>query len=306
MKNKCLTLLFSSIILLTSCSTTTKEADYIFNQIDKYKCEVNGFSENSRFKDSEEIEIPKYSQDDKRIISVSGFNSNTTLKKVILPKTIQYIKQDAFSNSTSLKNVYFYKKCDLLSIDSNAFKECDSLKGMGFPSSIKTIGDYAFYGCDSLSSVVLPENLTSLGENSFSNCKSLVNVTINSHLDKLYNCFSDLESLEYVYLTKGAFSIKDFTNCPRLETVILGNDVTEILEGSFSNCGIKKIYIPDSVVTFEEGAFKKCPSDMIIYCGAKSKPKTWAKNWNSKRYEVIWNSNISSFLGNDNDYGSKN
>lgn len=281
-------MLLSSIILFSSCSSETK-SDFVYKSIDENTCEITGLRQDSTYKNSEEIEIPKYISENKKVISVSGFSENQTIKKIILPKCLSTIKKEAFSSSTSLKNVYFYKNCNLKTIEDNAFYGCKSLKGMRFPTSLETIGKNAFYGCTTITSLTIPDSLISLGENSFTGCTNLENLTIGTGIDKMIDCFDNIDWLESIEIPGNVKTFKDFSNCPRLESIGLAEGVEEILSGAMSsNKSLRYVYIPKSVKTFETGVFEGCSKDLTIYCGATHKPSTWSKQWNENGYEVHW------------------
>ena len=59
---------------------------------------------------------------------------------------------------------------------------CESLKSIIIPKSVKSIGHGAFDKCNSLSSLVIPNTVTSVGYGIFQYCKNLQSVSIPKHL----------------------------------------------------------------------------------------------------------------------------
>ncbi len=64
----------------------------------------------------------------------------------------------------------------IVSIYSEAFKDCTSLEDISLPSTLTTIEEYAFSGCTSLTSVTLPSSLTELEDYAFSGCDNLTDI----------------------------------------------------------------------------------------------------------------------------------
>ena len=76
---------------------------------------------------------------------------------------------------TSLKEVELNE--GLLKICMWAFKNCNSLERIVFPSTVTEIDSYAFQYCNSLKEVVLNEGLERIGSHTFEDCKSLYRVS---------------------------------------------------------------------------------------------------------------------------------
>ena len=59
------------------------------------------------------------------------------------------------------------------SIATYAFSDCNSLKSVTIPGSVKNIGELAFLFCRNLTSVTLRRGVTKIGDSAFSNCQML-------------------------------------------------------------------------------------------------------------------------------------
>ena len=70
------------------------------------------------------------------------------LTEVIIPNTINAIKNYALYNAVSIRSIVI-------------------------PNSITSIGFQAFYNCSGLHSIIIPESVTSIGDNAFRNCFNL-------------------------------------------------------------------------------------------------------------------------------------
>ena len=97
--------------------------------------------------------MPKICSLDISSITISGnsipshtFFNKTTLVKVVLPKIITTIADDAFNNCTSLTSVSLPDS--LIQIGNSAFSNCSSLSGqLVLPAKVSSVATDAFYGC---------------------------------------------------------------------------------------------------------------------------------------------------------------
>ena len=78
----------------------------------------------------------------------SLFENNPYLETIIIPPSVQYIKDKCFKSCTNLKNVFFYPVSQLISIGNNAFQGCTWLESIHLPDSLQVIGYKAFQGCN--------------------------------------------------------------------------------------------------------------------------------------------------------------
>lgn len=131
---------------------------------------------------------------------ISGLQSKTSLKEIVLPENLVTIGSYAFDRCSQLKDVTFPKT--LTTLMEQAFSECNlsgelrlptlvtSIGNLAFdyanitkailPDSLKTIGIEAFRGCRQLQEVIFPEKLTSIGQNAFYDCIHLHTATLKS------------------------------------------------------------------------------------------------------------------------------
>ncbi|MCD8206927.1 MAG: leucine-rich repeat protein [Bacteroidales bacterium] len=147
----------------------------------------------------------------------------------------------------------------VVGIADSAFEGVESVKSVTIPEGVKFIGSRAFHGCKNLFNVVIPSTVETIGDEAFSNCGDLDEITISYGVKSIGNAaFSDCEFLECVAIPDSVTEIgRDlFKNCKNLECVRLPAGITEIKEGMFSGCGIFEYYIPDSVISIDDGAFE--------------------------------------------------
>lgn len=155
------------------------------------------------------------------------FYRNTTVSKIELPDTIEYIGDEAFRRMTNLNDINVDELTNLTYIGDRVFDEVPwyttylenhsgaiifgnvlyAVNGnigesYTVPSNIKTISPDAFVGHTELKSIVLPEGLETIGANAF-----------------------DGTSLEEVVLPSSVTSVGEeaFANCENLTKLDLGN-----------------------------------------------------------------------------------
>lgn len=161
-----------------------------------------------------------------------------------------------------------YNGSRVMIIDTEAFKDCQTIKSVVIPESITTIREDAFDNCVNLERVKIEEGVKVIGEGAFSGCKDLKEIKIPSSIT----------------------SIEKFTfyDCLRLEKVELPQELTSIGYGAFSNCrSLKEITIPENVTTVKGSAFLGC-KNLVVYCEAIQCPAGWSSSWDHDVKEVLW------------------
>lgn len=83
--------------------------------------------------------------------------SECNITSLILPDSVEYIGEGAFSDCYELENVRFSEK--LGKISKRAFTNCLSLNDITIPDSVTEINYKAFVGCRSLLRVMVPETV---------------------------------------------------------------------------------------------------------------------------------------------------
>ena len=127
-----------------------------------------------------------------------------------------------------------------------AFKYCQSIETVSFPSTLTTIGKYAFTNCVSLKTVSLPNSLTSMGEFCFYRCYGLTAVNIPEGLTEIP---SDA-----------------FMQCSALSSVEIPKNITTIGGGSFWYCSsLKDVTIYPWSVTLDGEPFADIAEDATLH-----------------------------------------
>lgn len=155
-------------------------------------------------------------------------------------------------------------------VGSYAFSHC-GVQNIQLPEGIVRIGDFAFEGCHSLERIKLPASLTELGQWVFSDCKSLsaIDVDSGSHTycsddGVLYNkeqtvlvAYPAGKSGSRFVVPSQVVKIGDaaFLFCEQLSQIVLHDQVEEIGNDAFWDCGIAEIYLGKNLKRVGDCAF---------------------------------------------------
>ena len=221
-------------------------------------------------------------------VEFARLRDNNNMKEVVIPDTVEH----------------YGKKYAVTSIDSWAFRDCDSLTSVTIPNTVTSIETGTFYGCSNLKSITIPGSVTSIGEWAFVDCTSLTDVTISEGVTSIGNlAFSGCIGLKSVTipstvtsiggyafddcdsLTKAEFgSIEslceidfDYNNNPlryaehlyidgvEVTDLVIPNTVTKIGSYTFYGCNsLTSVTISNSVTTIDEYAFYWCDSLKLV------------------------------------------
>ena len=196
-----------------------------------------------------------------KTIGKSAFFGCNSLKEITIPQNVKSIGSWAFvckhlnTIHVSIHNDFFTsidgivyssdKKClvkcptntcaDVLKIQSEvetinegAFMDCNDIKEVLLPSSIKTIEDRAFYN-SSIRTIKLPVGITKIGKMTFSQCNNLESIEIPGTVKQIGD--------------------RAFATCNRLKKVVINDGVCGIGDNVFVECAnITEIKLPDSAL----------------------------------------------------------
>lgn len=140
----------------------------------------------------------------------------------------------------------------LTTIGGYAFRSCNHLSSVTFPSTITSIQTDAFYGCTALRSIEIPDTITSLGNSMFRGCTNLSSISLGTGFSTipqyfLYGCTS-LLSVE-IPSTVTTVSNYAFYSSSNLETIDFGKTRSTVPTLGNTNAFLYlaadyKIYVP--------------------------------------------------------------
>ncbi len=165
-------------------------------------------------------------------IADSAFYECISLKKILLPNTIQSIGEYAFYGCENIKELML--PSNLRSMGKSAFQSCKKLSSVDFSTSMTLIPSNGYTDCVSLKNIVFGNNIKVIGSNAFINCSSIEELNFDSSIDSIAdNAFSGCVSVKKLYICDSSNKIK------------LGKNIAESnnINGLFSDCPLKEIYI---------------------------------------------------------------
>lgn len=250
--------------------------------------------------------MPEFSSVEEQPWSDNG----SKIRKIVIGNGVTSIGSGAFWNCGVLSAEI---PSSVTTIGNSAFKS-SSMISVTIPSSVKTIGDSAFWGCENLSSVTVSDGLETIGPRAFQACKSLTSIVLPASIGEVGdaafwqcgeltsavflpgskkvtlgdNMFTQCYRLENVILPKSADRISAgmFQNCMKLPKVEIPKDVESIKESAFASCSaLSTVIIPKSVTDIEMAVFSDCPLLTDIYFTGTE--EEWGKIWISQNTSQV-------------------
>lgn len=199
-------------------------------------------------------------------IPSSAFSNKWGLEKIVLPKKLETIGNNAF-NGTGIKEIELPES--LTTLDSHAFANCTSLVGIKIPDKITKISSGSFYRCSNLQSVNFPSTLTSIGYESFYET-DLREIDIPASVEIINgDAFCRNKNLKKVTFREGLVNIgaSAFSDCESIDSIVCPSTLRTIGNSGFQDCkNLKQLSLNEGLVSIEYGAFSRCTglTDIIL------------------------------------------
>jgi len=203
------------------------------------------------------------------VIPARAFD-HSSLKAVVLPKSIVTLEENAFSNSR-LESI---KAEGIVTIGAGSFA-WTPLKEVSLPLTLVSIGDYAFQHCTSLASISIPESVKSIGLYCFQDCEKLETVSLPSDLQELKATAFNNSGIRQITVPASIKVLESgvFSRCHNLQKVILPSELIRIADYVFSGCtSLTSIVIPEKVKNLGPGAFYGCWGLNHMYVSSTTPP----------------------------------
>lgn len=208
---------------------------------------------------------------DIREIPANRFKSNTQIRLVRLPKTLESIGDYAFYG------------CNLTNIE--------------IPASVKTIGAYAFQS-NILHTLTFEENsnLTSIGVSAFESNSNIREIIMPNSVTSLGSrAFYGISRLNNLHISEGLTNLESyvFRGATDLTSVVLPPNITSIGESSFAVCGLTNIEIPHAVTSIGINAFASNKIESLEIPSSVKTINTWAF-YNNKISSIVIPETVTS------------
>lgn len=175
-----------------------------------------------------EVVIPSHYNDlPITVIYSRAFNSCGDLTSITIPNTIEKIEYDAFNQCVGLSGVYIDDLIKWFNIDFDDTIEANPLY----------YAHRLYLNNEPITDLVIPESVTEIKSRAFSGA-SITSVTFHENVDTIgYSSFEQCNELETVYWNVTSFSADNtesvFRGCPKLTTVVIGENVEKIESAIF-------------------------------------------------------------------------
>lgn len=192
------------------------------------------------------------------VVTICGeFTNCRPLTNVVIPKSVEKIEQNVFSQCKSLEEISVDEKNSIYSSYDGALYTKDMVTlvlcppgkvEFTFPNGVTHIGAFAFANCESLVSITIPESVTSIGNGAFQECKALSGVNIPQRVTKISDwVFAGCKSLTDVQIPEGVqqIGVLAFSSCPSLKSLVVPKSVTSIGMTAFGSCDSLTVYTPE-------------------------------------------------------------
>ncbi len=224
----------------------------------------------------------------------SPWKDDDKIKGVIIPDTISYIGDNAFSGCTNLKKIYYkgdqsswQNDFEVSDTGNDEFRAVNdiyynvkrednilwaySVDGRTKKLTISGSGNMADYTADSpapwltaykdeITDIVVEDTITSIGDNAFSGCAKAENITISEGVTSIgESAFDGCSKAKSVTIPSTVTFINDYAfRKTGLEEVVLPSGA-ELGNGVFAECtSLASVILPDDLSTIGEETFKNC------------------------------------------------
>lgn len=174
-------------------------------------------------------------------------NYHSKLTTINIGAGVKDIGASAFYDNDALTQVNFDPAVSGLSIQNNAFADCDFIRSFTLPAGVVSLGNGAFNSCDSLRTFTFAKG---------SPIKEIPR-----------DCFGYDRKMEYIKLPDAVetIGIGAFYYCSSLREIEFGTGLTTIVDdyGIFYYCPIEKMVLPGATYPFKRNP--DLPSMAVLY-----------------------------------------
>ncbi len=206
--------------------------------------------------------------------------SGCGFKTIVIPENVIEIGSNVFKDCSNLRSVKL--PSELEKISDGMFNNCSRLSDIEIPDSVKEIGARAFESGWDLTDIKLPDGLVSIGDSAFSSTEityfrlpeslqrignyafasgKFSNIEIPKSVTKIGNGAFAWSNLREITVPESAidFGYSVFSNCAKLEKVVIKSNITELKKDTFKWCySLKDITFPESLTKIGKNVFNSC------------------------------------------------
>lgn len=212
-------------------------------------------------------------------ISKHSFFMCDSLKKIVIPSSVERMENNPFSGCTKLtienhSAAYHFENGVIYNKWRSGIIGClngSNIERLVIPDGVTAINRNSFWNCKGVKSIIIGRNVTRIGYNPFAWCENLLLESLSPEFPCENGIIYDKNFTHMLCATNRAvgnsFRVKDgithinrgvFSGCMDLKEIDL-NSVTYVDKSAFTNCtSLEYVFIPDSVTYIGEWAFAHC------------------------------------------------
>lgn len=201
---------------------------------------LSGFNNGTVVSEPFEADIPDTITHDGQTYKVTSiapyaFWQQNNLIKVVMPKYLTTIQDNAFIYHADLQQVDFSKATNLTTIGDQAFFSSGPTDGINLPDSVTTIGNSAFASSQA-KSIHFPAKLETIGKQAFASWQGTDPITLPDSLTSLGDSAFIYSKISGVTLPANIQSVgsQTFYGNPNLTKVVLNSKLTQIGSEAFA------------------------------------------------------------------------
>lgn len=178
---------------------------------------------------------------------------NEVLESVIIEADLFNIGAYTFGQCENLKSVNLPRTLKKIGTQAFSFTKIEEIV---IPESVEEWGDFVFLGSE-IKCAILPTNMKEIPKGMFAGCKNLENIILPNTITRIGVCaFEGCKGLTTINIPEGVVEIggSAFDSCENLESITLPSTLTAINDFAFFRCyKLTKIY-NDSNLILESGS----------------------------------------------------
>ena len=196
--------------------------------------------------------------------SISGYH---VIPDMIEGYPVVSLSTEAFKDCTELISITIPDSVYHTSL--NVFENCTNLQYVKLSSNLGVIETRMFRGCSSLKYIDIPSSVTAIGSSAFAHCTSLKSIVLPEGLAKIQEqSFWECVNLVNINIPNSVSTISGlaFQDCTGLTSIKLPNGTKYINIETFSGCtGLTSVVIPKTLKVIGKNSFLNCTSLADIY-----------------------------------------
>lgn len=170
------------------------------------------------------------------------FIKNNTLTNLVIPNTINQIKDCTFQRAANIRRVSMPNT--ITNIGIGAFMDCQGITSITIGSNVETLGMDCFRGCTGLTTLNIPDRVKYIYKGALRNCSNLTTLELGTGL---------------LEINKGNGGYGSFDGCVRLSTIKAYGKTAASINGSgafnsvgTSAVGTKKLVVIDGSAGYDQ------------------------------------------------------